>query len=127
MRVVDAAEFFHPGINVHEGLARSGNAEQCVALRGLLAQAASDQQDEVGAFHPRQQFGIGSDAEIARVAGMRRRKQMGAAKRGGDRQGEPIGKASDRGVGGLRPAAAAEQHDRALRRPEQLLQAAHVG
>ena len=58
---------------------------------------------------------------------MRRIEQVGAPERGGDRQREARGKTRHRGAGRLRPAAAAEQHDRPLRRPQQLLQPAHIG
>ena len=58
---------------------------------------------------------------------MQRVEQMPAAERGGDRQREALGKAHQRRAGRLRPAAAADQHDRALGRPQQLLQPAHVG
>ena len=72
-------------------------------------------------------FGIGSDAEIAGIAGMQRIEEMPAAERGADRQREALGKAHHRVARRLRPAAAAEQHDRTLGRPQELLQLRHLG
>src|SRR3974390_1643743 len=107
MRPVDAAKLFRPRIDVDKSLARRRNVEERVGLRGLLAQPASDQENKIGAFHAREQLGIGADAEIAGVAGMLGMKEMSAAERGGDRQREPLGKTRDRGAGRGGPSASA--------------------
>ncbi len=112
---------------MHQLHLRLGNIEQRVALRRHLAQAPADQQHQVGALHARQQFRIGPDAEVAGVTRMQRVEQMPAAEGGGHRQREALGKAHQRGAGGFRPAAAADERDRAFGRPQQLLQPAHVG
>ena len=52
---------------------------------------------------------------------------MRAAERGRDRHGKALGEARERRGRGLRPAAAADQHDRRFRGPEKLLQFRHVG
>src|SRR5262249_58886961 len=79
LRVIDATELFDAGKHVHEGLAWPRNVEEGVTLRGHFAEPPADEQDEVGALHPREKLGIGSDAEVARVAGMRGIEQMRAA------------------------------------------------
>ena len=127
MGPVDPAELLGARMHVHEGLLRARNVEQRVALRGQFAHAAADQHHQIGRLDARQQLGIRTDAEIAGVAGMQRIDHMGAPERGGDRQREALGESLQRGAGRLRPAAAAHEHDRPGRRPQQLLQPAHVG
>ena len=124
---VDAAKLGDVREHVHELLRRRRNVEQRVALRRHLAEPAADQDDEVGALHPRQQLGIGADAEVARIARVVGVEQVRAAERRRNRKCKTLGEALHRRAGGLRPAAAAEQHDRPLRRPDHLLQPAHVG
>ena len=102
---------------MHEGLTRGGNIEKRVALRGLLAQAAADQDDDVGGVDAREKFRIGPDAEIAGIAGVVGIEEMRAPEGGGDRKREAFGKARDAGRRRLRPSAAADEHDRALGRP----------
>ena len=115
--MIDAAELLGARMDVHQLRLRLGNVEQRVALRRHFAEPAADQQHQVGGLDARQQLRIGPDAEIAGVAGMQRVEQMAAAERGGDRQREALGKARERGAGRLRPAAAADEHDRTLAPP----------
>src|SRR5262249_18830488 len=58
--------------------------------------------------------------------GMQRIEQVPAAERGGDGQREALGEARNRRPCGLGPAAAADDHDRLLGRPQELLQPRHV-
>ena len=62
----------------------------------------------------RDQLWIGPDAEIAGVAGVQRIEQRQAPVACDDRQREALGKARDCGGRVRRPAAAAEDHDRAF-------------
>ena len=57
---------------------------------------------------------------------MQRVEEVPAAERGADRQREALGKPHHRVARGLRPAAAAEQHDGTLGRPQELLQLHHL-
>jgi hypothetical protein len=125
MRAVDAAEFLGAGMHVHEGRLRRGNRKQRVALGRHFPEPAADQHDEIG-LDPRQQLRVGPDAEIAGIAGMQRMEQVGAAEAGRDRHGECLGEASDGLASGLRPAAAAENEERALGLGDEVSQFAHL-
>ena len=127
MRTVDAAELLGARMHMHERRLRARNVEQRVALRRQLAEPPADDDDEIGGFDARQQFRIGADAEVAGVTGMGLVEQRAAAERRGDRQrvflrepGQAIGR-------GLRPAAAAEQHDRRAGGAEHLREFLHLG
>jgi len=85
-----------------------------IGLGRLLAHPPANKYDEICTPDTRQQLGVWSDAEIAGIAGMIGSEEMGAAERGGNGQREALGEASYRGTGGLRPPAAAEEHDGAL-------------
>ena len=112
---------------MHQRLARPGNVEQRIALRGNFAEPAADQHDQIRRLDAREQLRIDAEADVAGIARMQRVDQMRAAEGGRDRHGEALGKARERGGRGLRPAAAAGQHDRRFRGPEKLLQLRHVG
>ena len=112
---------------MHQRLPRAGNVEQRIALRRDFAEPAADQHDQVGCLDARQQLRIDAEADVAGVARMQRVDQVGAAERGRDRHVEALGEARERSGRGLRPAAAADEHDRRLRGPQKLLQFRHVG
>ena len=122
MRAIDAAELLRARMDVHEGHLRSGDVDQRVALRGQLAEPSADHEDEIGRLDPREEFRIGRDPEIARVTRVKRIEEVRAAERRRNRQRETFGKARNRGMRFGGPAAAAEQHDRSLRGPEQRVQ-----
>ena len=127
MRAVDTAELLGARMHVHERHLRAGNVEQRVALRRQFAEPAADHDDEIGRLDALEQFRIGTDAEIAGVAGMQRIEQMAAAERGAYRQRIFLRKAADAVAGRLRPAAAAEQHDRRAGAGEHLRKFCHLG
>src|SRR5215213_8450647 len=78
VRAVHPAELLGARMHVHEGLPRRRNVEDGVALRRQLAEPPADQQNEIGGLGARDEFRIGAVAELARVTGMQRIKQMRA-------------------------------------------------
>ena len=125
--MIDAAEFLGARMHMHQLHLRLGNVEQRVALRRTSRSAARR-----SAAPGRRPSRARAASDWARCRDRRRnrdaaRRTNTAAKGGRHRQREALGKARQRGAGGFRPAAAADERDRALGRPQQLLQAAHVG
>src|SRR5262245_41667142 len=78
IRMVDPAKCFGARMHMHQLDLRLRNIEHAVALRGHLAEATADQQQQVGALYTREQFRIWPDAEVARIARMRRVTEMTA-------------------------------------------------
>ena len=68
--MIDPAELFGAGMDMHEGLPRPGNVEQRIGLRGNFAEAAADQHNQVGSLDAREQLRIDAEADIARIARM---------------------------------------------------------
>ncbi len=127
MRAVDAAKLLGARMHVHERQLRARNVKQRVALRRQLAEPAADHDDKVGRFYAFEQLWIGPDAEIAGIASMGLVEQRTAAERRGHRKRIFLRKAAD-GVGrSLRPAAAAEQHDRRAGGAEHVGEFLHLG
>ena len=126
-RAVDAAKLLGARMHVHERLFRGGNVEQAVALRGHFAEPAADQHDQVGRFYVFEEFWIGPDAEVAGIVGMELVEQHCAAETGRDRHRKTFGEAFEGGTRGLRPAAAAGDHDRALGAGNQRGEPPHLG
>src|SRR5271169_385088 len=81
MRAVDAAELLRARMHVDEGRLRPRNVEQRVTLRRQLAEPPADDDDEVGGSDAREEFWIGTNAEVACVARMQLIEQIAAAER----------------------------------------------
>ena len=126
IRPVDAAKLLCTRMNVDEFRPRARNVEQRIALRRDFAEAAADQHHEIGIFHARDQLWIGTKAKVAGVAGMERIKERQAPVAGRDRQRKALGEPRDRGARARRPAAAAEDEQRALRLAEEPIELRHL-
>src|SRR5258708_30454985 len=85
---VRPAELLDAGKHVHERLAWRRNLEKRVTLRRHFAQPAANKQDEIGTLYTCEKLGIWSDAEVARITGMRGVDEVGTTERGCDRQRE---------------------------------------
>src|SRR5687768_12935685 len=105
-------------MHVDELHLRRRDVEQRVTLRWQFAEPAADQNDEIALLDERHEFWIWTNAEVTGVTRVLCIEEMAAAECGGDRQREPFRKSAKRGASGGRPAAAAEQNDRLLRRPD---------
>ena len=115
--MVDAADLHGVGMDVDELLARRRNVEQRVGLRRHLRHAAADQEDEIGRFDAGLQLRIGSDADFAGKVGMVAVEQ----RLRGEKRPRPAGRSVRRSAANVarprsRPADAAEDRDRPLRR-----------
>ncbi len=109
---------------MNEGLARVGDAQERIGLRGDLADPRADREHQVGRLEARHQRRRRAGAEIADKAREAVVDDVLAAERAAHRQLVGLGKAGDVGGGGVAPAAAADQHDRPLGGGEQ---PAHFG
>ena len=85
MRPVDFAKLVGIRIEMHELGPRSGDVEELVALRGNFAKPSTSEDDEVGVLDARNQFGIGTDPEIAAIMRVEGIKQRQAAVARGNR------------------------------------------
>ena len=124
--MVVATDLRGVGVDVHQPLARRGNAEQRIALRRRLRHPPADQQNKIGRFDARFQLGIDREADFAGEIVVLAVERARAAKRAGDRQVEAFGEPGEGGARSLGPSAPAENGDRPLRRPQHLLQFGHL-
>jgi hypothetical protein len=108
VRPVEPAELLGARMHMDEPRARTRDVHQRIGLRGNFSHAAADEQDQIGVLETRQQLGIGTDPEVAGVAGMQRIEQRQAPVAGGDRQLKAFGEPLDGRAGVRRPAGAAE-------------------
>ena len=109
-----------------DGARRVGRGEHAIALAGDLADPRAHGDHQIRRLHPRDQLGVGREAEIAAIARVARVEQRRAAVAGHDRNVEPLGEAMDRCARGLVPARAADQQHRPLGRQQHLAQARHL-
>src|ERR1043165_17817 len=75
MRAIELPKLLGARMNVDQLHLRRRNAEQRVALRGELAQPSTDKENKIGFLDPRNEFGIGADAKVARITGIERIEQ----------------------------------------------------
>src|SRR4051794_33613308 len=99
-------------MHMHQSLARIGNAQHRIALRGYLAKPASKQNGKIGGADPGRELRVRTNAQVTGIARVRGVKQMRAAKGGGNRQAKTLRKLPHGSAGGLGPAAAAKQQNR---------------
>ncbi len=95
-------------MDVDEGLARVGDAQQRIGLRGDLADPRADGEDEVGGFDAGDEAGRGAGAEIAAICVEPVVDDILAAERAAG--GEIVGgeEAGDVGAGSVGPTGAAD-------------------
>ena len=113
-------------MHVDQGLARVGSFEQRVPASRHLAQAATDREHEVGVCETRGEAVVHRHAEDAGVARRGVVDEVLAAERAGDRQLVRLAEREHVLARRGRPAALADDDERALGRGEQLPQACQV-
>ena len=114
---VDAAELLGARMDMHERLAAAAECRTACSPATAISPSRPPTSDhEVGGLDPLEELRIGADAEIAGVAGMSGcRRGAGGGTWCTTGSAKLLGKARDGVAGRLRPAAAAEDHDRAAR------------
>ena len=116
-RLVDAAQLVGVRVNVNELLRGHRRIEQRIARRGDFAQPLADHEQDVGVAHPRRELRIDADADVAGVVAVPVVEKVLIAERAGDGQRVAFGKAPQLRAGVDVPSAAADEHQRAARRP----------
>ena len=99
--MVVAADLRGVGVDVHQPLRWSGNAEQRIALRRRLRHPPANQKNEIGRFDARFQLGIDREADFAGEIVVLAVEGARAAKGTGHGQVEAFG---EPGEGGARSA-----------------------
>ena len=124
--MIVAANLGSVGVDMHQPLRGSGNAEQRVALRRRLRHPPANQKNKIGRFDARFQLGIDREADFAGEILMLAVECARAPEGTGHGQVEAFGEPGKGGARPLGPSAAAENGNRALGRPEHLLQLGHL-
>src|SRR5205807_8254075 len=107
-RAEHPAQFLGRRMNMDQGFAGIGDAEERVALRSDLADPRADREHEIGCLDPRDEAWCRAGSEIADKAGEPIVDDVLAAERAA--HWDVIGhrEAGDVGAGGIAPAAAAD-------------------
>ncbi len=119
---IDPAQFLGAGMQVHQRLGRTRRLDQRIAAGRHLAQPRADRDQQVGLAHPLRQLRIDADAHVTGVVGMAVVEQILEAEGTRHRQLPGLGEALQCQARRRVPAAAAGDHQRALRGQQPLAQ-----
>ena len=112
---------------MHERLDRIGDRQQAVALRRDLAQAGTDDDQQIGVLQGFAEFAVDTDRGVTDIIGMAIVDIILEAERGRDRQIELLGPGLQPRLYVGAPAGTTDDHDGALGLGQQLFQRRHVG